>query len=227
MAGRYWRGFALGALAGAAGGAGALLFTNLRGRAGKSRIIRLEKSVQVGRPVAEVFNAWEKLELLPQLSDLIEEIRREGNWSHWKVTVNGRTIEWDAETEQLIPNQSIGWKSIRGPKHTGRINFSQLGNDTLVHITMNYAPPVRLLRPLLAPMAGDFEGYIESVLRDFKRAVESGEASKAGPRAYPGGTTTERARATGTFGPTQSEIVRTEHSGSTGPDYTAPPEAKR
>jgi uncharacterized membrane protein len=222
----YWNGFAAGAVAGAAMSMGALLFTNLRGRAGKSRIIRLEKSVQVGRPVEEVFEAWRRIEHLPQLSHLIEEVRREGNRSHWRVRVNGRKLAWDAEIEKLIPNQSIGWKSVRGVKHSGRISFSPIGSDTLLHVTMNYAPSSRLLRPFLAPMSGDIEGYIEAVLRDFKRAVESGEVSKSGPRAFPGGTITEPRGATGTFGPTPSERTQSEPSPYSGPEFTAPPEAR-
>lgn len=229
---RYWRGFATGALVGTAAGAGAVLFTNLWGRAGRSRIIRLEKSIQVGKPVTEVFAAWRRIEYLPQLSSIIKEIRREGNRSHWKVSVDGRTAEWDAEIEQMIPNQAIGWKSIHGVKHSGRISFSPLGTDTLVHVTMNYVPPFRLLRPFLAPMSGQFEGYIEEVLRDFKRAIESGDVSQSGPRTYTGGMTTEPARGTGTFGPAQSQTSRAQHSRIGGApanpvEYTAPPDAKR
>ncbi len=229
---RYWKGFATGALVGTAAGASALLFTNLWGRAGRSRIIRLEKSVQIGKPVAEVFDAWRNIEDLPRLSTSIKEISREGNHSHWRVAVNGRTFGWDAEVEQLIPNQSIGWKSIRGARHSGRISFAPLGSDTLVHVTMNYAPPFRFLRPLLAPMSGQIEGHIEEVLRDFKRAVESGESSQFGPRTYDGGTTTQPARGTGTFGLAQNQTSQAQHSriGSSPPnpvEYTAPPDAKR
>lgn len=221
---KYWNGFAAGAVTGAAVSMGALLFTNLRGRAGKSRIIRLEKSVQVGRPVEEVFEAWRRIEHLPQLSNLIEEVRREGDRSHWRVRVNGRKLEWDAETEQLIPNQSIGWKSVRGVKHSGRISFSPIGSDTLLHVTMNYVPSSRLLRPFLAPMSGDLEGYIEAVLRDFKRAVEAGETGRTGPG---GGPMTDSMRATGTFGPSSGEVSHSESSPYAGPEYTAPPEARR
>ncbi len=233
---RYWKGFAAGAIMGAGAATGALLFTNLRGRAGHSRIIRLEKSVQIGRPVEEVFNAWRWLEDLPQMADMIVSVRREGNRSDWHLRLDGRDLRWSAEIEQLIPNQSIGWKSISGPKHTGRINFSPLGNDTLVHVTMNYVPPMRLLRPFLAPMSGELEGYIEAALRGFKRALEgqSGE-EKYGRRTFPAGTTTEPARSTGTFGaapqnPAQTSQT-TQHTRFNGPspsvEFTAPPDAKR
>ncbi|MFB3813657.1 MAG: SRPBCC family protein [Terriglobales bacterium] len=236
MAKRYWQGFAAGAMVGAAAATGALLFSNLVGRAGKSRIIRLEKSLQIGRPREEVFQAWRQIENLPELSHIIREVRREGNRSHWEVTINGRNLRWDAEIEQIIPNEAIGWKSISGVRHTGRITFAPLGNDTLVHVTMNYAPPLWALRPFLAPMSGQLEGYIEAVLRDFKRALEGKHGEEmAGRQMYPAGTTTEPQRATGTFGaapvnPAQTSQT-TQHTRLEGPanpvEFTAPPEAKR
>ena len=100
-------------------------------------------------------------------------------------------LEWDARIEQLIPNEAIGWKSVNGPKHTGRITFSPIGNDTLVQVTMNYAPPLRLFLPFVAPMTGRIEGVIERVLRDFKASAEGrgfGSATYAvtesGPRDF-------------------------------------------
>ena len=198
---RYWTGFTTGALVGAGAATGSLLFTNLWGRARSSRILRLEKSIQVGRPVQEVFDAWLELETLPAMSEHILDVQRKGNHSHWRVRVNGREMEWDSRIEQLVPNEAIAWKSTSGPKHTGRVTFAPLGKDTLLHVTMNYAPPIRLLRPFLAPMAGNMEGYIEAVLRDFKRALET-RGAESGPRMMPSPTMSSQSRATGTFGET-------------------------
>lgn len=61
---------------------------------------------------------------------------------------------------------------MSGPKHSGRINFARLGNDTLVHVTMNYAPPLGRLGRLLAPVTDHLESKIEEALRDFKRSLE-------------------------------------------------------
>lgn len=178
-----------------------LLLPQLLGRAGASHIVRLEKSIQIGRPVEEVFQSWVDWERLPRVSDNILDIRYTGDRSHWSVMVAGKTIEWDAITEQWIPNQAIGWKSVNGPKHTGRVTFSALGDDTLVHVAMNYAPPVRALRPFVATMTGHLEGLIEKVLRDFKASVESRPRGiyRTGNPAGPG-TSMSDLRKTGTFG---------------------------
>jgi len=224
----FWRAFAMGAAA----GTGAMLIPQLVGRASGSRIIRLEKSIQIGRGVEEVFEAWTDWDRLPRVAENIAEIRNYGNRSHWRVQVDGQHFDWEALIEQKIPNQAIGWKSVRGLKHTGRVTFSPLGNDTLVLITMNYIPSLRVLRPLLSPMSGHMEGLIEKVLRDFKASVESrprgvpgviySEPEKIGP-----GTVMTDLPKTGTFGDDRrtSEL---SFGGSVPPiEYTAPPDAKR
>lgn len=207
--------FIAGAALGVAGAFGALAFVNLSGRARHSRIVRLEKSLQIGRPVDEVFSAWADLDRIVRWSPLVHSITRSGNRSHWAVDIEGRRFEWDAEVEQFIPNQAIGWKSIRGPKHTGRINFSPLGDDTIIHVTMNYAPPSRFLRPLVGSASGRIEGYIEQVLRDFKAALENKgqeqaiRSSSAGSRLDPAAASS---RATGTFGAVGERIGQAEHT---------------
>lgn len=148
------------------------MIINLAGRNRYSGIVRLQKTLQIGRPVEQVFNSWAELERLPQWSSIVQTIRRNGDRSHWVVDVGGKRLEWDAEVEQFIPNQAIGWKSLNGPKHTGRISFSPVGNDTLVNVTMNYAPPSRLLRPFVESNAGRIEEYLDQVLREFKQALE-------------------------------------------------------
>jgi uncharacterized membrane protein len=226
----FWSGFGVGATVGAA----AVLLPQIIGRGAGSRIIRLEKSIQVGRPVEEVFSAWTDWDRLPRVSENVVDIRRFGNLLRWRVQVNGQELAWDAITEQMIPNQAIGWKSVRGLKHTGRVTFSPLANDTVVHVTMNYAPPTRALRPLLSPMTGHMEGLIEKVLRDFKASVESrphgaqGSGTiRTGSQKIGPGTEMNDVAKTGTFG---AEQRRSElgFGGSKNPvEYTAPPEAKR
>lgn len=234
MAKRYWRGFAAGAATGAGLTFGSVALATVVARR-NPRIVRLEKSLQIGRPVEEVFQHWSNIDRLPEWSDSVEEVFSSGNCSHWVVKVDGRTLEWDAEIEQLIPNEAIGWKSVNGPKHTGRITFSKIGNDTLVQVTMNYVPPSRLLSPF-APNVGEYlERYLDQVLRDFKASLEGkgqegvtpatrGGSERIGPAAS--GWNQEVHRATGTYGETDA----TKESIASRPnpvEFTSPPEAKR
>ena len=220
--------FLAGLGVGAGIGAAAVLLPQLVGRGGSSRIVRLEKSIQIGRPVGDVFSAWVDWDRLPRVSENVASIRTDGERTHWRVNIGGKTIEWYAITEQFIPNQAIGWKSVSGPKHTGRITFSPIGDNTIVHVTMNYAPPMRFLRPLLSPMAGHMEGLIEKVLRDFKASVEGRVAGAQGSirtgvtQPGPGSYRTDLPR-TGTLGTS----VEQRFGGTTNPVDYRPPEAKR
>jgi len=211
---QFWGGFA----AGAASVGAAAWIVGLLGRGGSSHKVRLEKSIQIGRNLEDVFSTWSDLESLPRLTSLLRNVSRQGDRSHWVAEIAGRPIEWDAEVTQVIPNQSIGWKSVSGSRHIGRVTFSPLGDQTLVHVQMNYAPQPWFVRPIVAGFVGRLEGYIEQGLRDLKAALESG-AGKRVPQS-----SREPTQATGTYGPTANNP---RFGTPTIPvEFTRPPEAK-
>ena len=236
----FWRGFAAGAAAGAGSSAAVILSADWLGRS-RRQVLRFEKSLQIGCPVERAFDAWVNLERLPQISDLVQEVRRDGDRSHWKVRVDDRSVEWDAEIEQFIPNQAIGWKSLNGPKTTGRVTFSRIGNDTLMQVTMNYAPPLSLFLPMTHTVDAEIQAHLEQVLRDFKAHLEGkgreerqpvfrSSSDKIGPGTE---MTGDLHRATGTFGAPPVNAGSTSTQGAETPfakpnpvDYTRPPEAK-
>jgi uncharacterized membrane protein len=166
----FWSGFAVGAAVGTLAGVGGVLAWKGLSASTDRRIVRLEKSINVGRPAPTVFSTWMSFERLPQMIDFIRKVERFGNRSRWSVNIDGKDFQWDAQITQLVPGQSIGWKSVNGPQHTGRITFSPLGQQTLVHVTMNYAPP---LAGALLPIDQHLEDWIERGLRQFKSAVEA------------------------------------------------------
>lgn len=219
----FWIGFTWGA---AAAIGGALVAGRVR-RGGASRILRLEKSLQIARPPAEVFDVWSDFEELAKYIGLLESVRSSGHRSHWTANIKGVPLQWDAELTQLIPNQAMGWKSVKGPQHSGRVTFSPLGNDTLVHVQMNYMPPVRFLRLALSPFSGEIEGYLEQALRDVKAGLEKRPVTAATEKRRQD----TLGRATGTHG-TGPELIAEQQNPrfgapSTPVEYTAPPEAKR
>jgi uncharacterized membrane protein len=219
----FWIGYTWGA-ATAVGGA---LVASYMGRGGASRILRLEKSLQIARPPAEVFDAWSDFEQLPMMIEALDSVSSLGNRSHWNARVMGRKLQWNADLTQLIPNEAIGWKSVSGPKHSGRVTFSPIANDTLVHVQMNYVPPARLLRRAPSPFSGDFEGYIEQALRDVKAYLENRPKSAVTERQRQDAL----GRATGTYGAGPELVAEQQNpkfgASSTPREYTAPPEAKR
>lgn len=228
---RFWHGFATGALLGTAGAVAAYMIAAAFRGGHETRIVRFETSLQIGRPVAEVFRVWSDYERLPEIIDLLEEVHAGGRTSHWRVNVDGREFEWQAETTQFIPNESIGWKSVAGPKNSGRVTFGPLGKDTLMHVSINYAPPIGRFGGLLSPMTEHVESLIEEALRQFKHAVEAGHTApeeRGGPRRAGWRQNESRERATGTFGSTgpvgAAEDTTEKPAGNV--DYTRPPESR-
>src|SRR5438309_8309373 len=174
----FWSGFGFGALAGAGIGLAAYMAAIESSNSYDGHVLRIEKSVEIGARQTDVFRAWEDIERLPDLLAFVKSVRREGNRSWWELVLDGRSFAFEAETTQLIPGEAIGWKSVSGTKHSGRVHFAKLGNDTVVHITMNYAPPLGRWNRLLSPATPHIESLVEQALRDFKAAVETGASSE-------------------------------------------------
>ncbi len=163
----FGSGFALGVAVGLTSALALTTISRLRGHS----VLRIERSIQIGKPVEEVFDAWADFDSLPHLIDSLDEVQQSGNHSTWAMEVGGKRMEWEAELTQNIPNQSLGWKSTSGPKHTGRINFSSIGSDTQVHVVMNYQPTV-WARVFSNSMGDNLETFMERALRDFKASLE-------------------------------------------------------
>ena len=222
----FWAGFAAGATSGVA----ALLGVNALLSAHQKRILRLERSLQIGKPIGEVFDAWTQLERLPAMSPLIRDVEVHGRRSRWVARLDGKEFEWVAELVQLIPGQAIGWKSVRGPKHTGRITFAPINDNTLVQVTMNYAPPLGIFSRAFAPLSEHLDSYVDQVLRDFKATLEGkGQEREVTPGEL----------ATGTLGPATSGLQQAqatrfggveqavEYTRPTQPSPFSQPDAKR
>lgn len=205
----YWSVFSAGALVGALAGVGGMMAFKNASSNRSGRVIRLEKSVQVGRSVGDVYRAWSHFDRLPQFISFVKDVRVFGDRSHWSVNINGKSFDWDAEVVQRIPNESIGWKSVTGPKHTGRIHFSSIGDQAMVHVTMNYAPPLGRLGGMV-PVEDSLESYIEQGLREFKYSMEGT------------GTESIHGQATGTYGSDPAAAGSTLPGSPSGPGSKGP-----
>ncbi|SRR6266851_6205097 len=165
-----WPAFTAGAAFGALAMAGVLSYKR-RAERSDGRVVHIERSLNIGRPVEALFSAWLTLERMPQLISLVRKVERFGAGTRWLANLDGRDFEWDAQITQVIFNESIGWKSVNGPTHSGRISFSPLGDQTVLHVVMSYAPPEERAGSL-AEIGANVEQWIERGLREFKASVE-------------------------------------------------------
>ena len=118
--------------------------------------IKIEREVTIDRPREQLFAFWRDFENLPRFMDHLVSVRVDSRTrSHWAARAPaGRTVEWDAEIVNEVPNQIIAWKSIRDADvaNAGAVNFSDApdGRGTIVRVRMDYEPPAGPLGAMLS-----------------------------------------------------------------------------
>jgi uncharacterized membrane protein len=135
------------------------------------------KTIIVGAPVEEVFEAWADFERFPSFMDNVKSVTRVGDrLSHWVVEGPlGKSVEWDADTTMFEVNKRIGWRSREGSTITtsGMVTFTELGNgQTQVTLTMQWDVPMSKGGDKLAEVFTQPEKRLEKDLYNFKSYLE-------------------------------------------------------
>lgn len=106
--------------------------------------IRIQKTLTIDAPVAEVYALWTRLDDFPRFLEHVLEVRTEGDRSHWRVAgPAGVEVEWDAEITERIADRKIAWRSLPGSRleHHGEIHFERADDDaTRISVHMAYRP---------------------------------------------------------------------------------------
>jgi uncharacterized membrane protein len=114
---RRGRGSAVARLAGVAlvGVAARPFVTAAITRAGaRRRNIAFQSSVEIERPVADVFAFFKDFENFPRVIGAVRSVvdYQDGR-SHWEVyTPSGSVLSWDAVVTKYVPNSVIAWESV-------------------------------------------------------------------------------------------------------------------
>jgi uncharacterized membrane protein len=139
----------------------------------------IEKSIDVEVPVRTAYNQWTQFESFPRFMEGVESVRQlDDTHLHWKASIGGKTLEWDAEISEQIPDKRIAWHSLQGAKNAGVVTFHRLADDrTRVMLQLDYEPEgfVENVGDFLGVLSGRTEGDLER-FKDFieERGVESG-----------------------------------------------------
>jgi uncharacterized membrane protein len=146
---------------------------------------KVEESVTINRPIAELYRFWRNLENLPRFMHHLESVERiTDTLSRWRaVGPGGTTLEWNAEIINEVPNQVIGWRSIEGSDvvSAGSVNFDEVaGGATRVSVRLQYSPPGGRVGATLARLMGrDAATEIREDLQRFKYLVETGAVQES------------------------------------------------
>lgn len=143
---------------------------------GKTHQIRHE--VEIASSVDRVFEAWTRLEELPEILDAVRRVKcTSATRSLWDVDIAGRQVVWEAETTAFEPRIRIAWKSCWGVRNRGEIRFHQtIERSTRLEVSLEFEPTT-LLERLAARL--DLVGqHVESDLSLFRRHVEALQANE-------------------------------------------------
>jgi uncharacterized membrane protein len=150
----------------------------------KKQGLHLVQSYSINKPREELYRFWRNLENLPKIMSHLESVRvlddRRSQWTASAPQIAGRTVEWEAEITADEPGRRISWQSSANSavSHQGTVEFSDAPGDrgTLIRVSLDYRPIGGQLGRLAAWFSGESpEQQIREDLRNFKRAMESGE----------------------------------------------------
>jgi uncharacterized membrane protein len=139
---------------------------------------RIEKSIEVGVPIATAYGQWTQFEEFPKFMEGIDSVvQRDDQFLDWTASVAGQTRNWTAKIVDQTPNVRIAWKSVEGAQNAGAVLFTAVGPDqTRVDLTIDVEPegPVESAGTAL----GFLDRRVEGDLERFKKFIE-GRSSPA------------------------------------------------
>jgi len=132
----------------------------------------IEKSIEVDAPLQQVYNQWTQFEEFPKFMDGVEEVRQLSDTRlFWRVTIWGKTEEWEAEIYEQIKDQRIAWRSVVGAPNAGAVSFAPAGTGkTRVTLTLNYQPLGAIEK--IGDALGVVSAKVEGDLKRFREFIE-------------------------------------------------------
>ena len=133
----------------------------------------VQEAIDVDVPIRVAYDQWTQFEEFPKFMEGVEAVRQlDDKRLHWRASIAGKTVEWDAEIVNQDPDRRIAWRSTAGPFNAGLVTFQALGtNATHVTLRLDYEP-----EGVLQQM-GDVLGFVQRrVTGDLERFKEFLEA---------------------------------------------------
>ena len=108
---------------------------------------RIEKSIEVDRPVRTVYNQWTQFEEFPRFMKGVKKVSQlDDQRLHWEAEIAGKDKEWYARITDQIPDHLIAWQSEGGEYTSGTVTF---------------APSIQIVLVSTLQLTYDPEGFVE------------------------------------------------------------------
>jgi uncharacterized membrane protein len=134
---------------------------------------RIKKSIEVDRPLSDVYNQWTQFEEFPKFMEGVKEVRQlDDQRLHWRADIGGKEKEWTAKIIEQIPDDRIAWRSESGEYTSGQVDFAKLGTDrTRVALEISYDPKGFIEN--IGDAVGVVSRRVENDLEHFKEFIEN------------------------------------------------------
>jgi uncharacterized membrane protein len=133
----------------------------------------IEQSIDVEVPVHVAYNQWTQFKTFPRFMDGVKHVEQtQAALTHWVARFDGRTVEFDAEIVEQVPDRRLRWEALDPPRHTGTVTFEPL-DDARCRLTLRIEAdksPGPLER--LGAALGLVRRWVDGSLRCFKEFVE-------------------------------------------------------
>lgn len=139
---------------------------------------RVEKSIEVEKPLRMVYDQWTQFEEFPRFMEGVESVHQlDDRRLRWRAEIGGKTLEWEADITEQIPDKRIAWTSVEGARNAGVVTFHRLSDDrSLVTLQLDYDPKGALEK--VGDWLGVASSRVEGDLERFKNFIEErGRAS--------------------------------------------------
>ena len=139
---------------------------------------------QIKLPVATsaAYNQWTQFESFPQFMEGVDEVRQLSDKTlHWRATVAGKSVEWDAEITEQIPDTRIAWRNTNGAENAGVVDFHRL-TESECEITLSMDVEPHGLTETVGAKLGFLDRQVEGDLERFRDLMAEQGTATAGWR---------------------------------------------
>jgi uncharacterized membrane protein len=134
---------------------------------------RVEKSIEVQKPVDQVYAQWTQFEDFPKFMENVEQVRQlDDKHLEWKAKVAGTERKWTAEIVEQKPNRVIAWRATTGDKNEGKVEFEPVNGHTMVKLAIDYEPPAGAAGHIADQLIQATPRSVENDLKRFKEFIE-------------------------------------------------------
>jgi uncharacterized membrane protein len=143
-----------------------------------------ESTIEVQRPVRDVYDAWTQFEEFPRFMQHVEQVEQvDDTHLHWRAKIAGQEHEWDAQIIEQEPDRAISWQATEGQTNSGAVTFDSLDEaNTRVTLRLNYEPEGVI--ETVGAAVGAMELSVKQDLEAFKDLLEHGEEDGSGWRGH-------------------------------------------